>query len=62
MNDKKDFESYFDEYKKISEDLSKNDISLETAISKYNKSKEIYNNLKEIIDKAKLELDVVKDE
>ena len=61
MIEKKDYEKYYKEYISISESLKSDDISLDEAIDKYKKSKEVYKKLKAILDEAKLEVDSIKE-
>lgn len=61
MIDKKDYEKYYKEYISISESLKDDDISLDEAMDKYKKSKEIYGKLKAILDDAKLEVENIKE-
>lgn len=61
MIEKKDYEKYYKEYISISESLKSDDISLDEAIDKYKKSKEVYKKLKSILDEAKLEVDSIKE-
>ncbi len=61
MTDKKKYEEYFLEYKAISESLKNDKLTLDESISKYKKSKEIYQKLKEILDNSMLEIEQIKD-
>ncbi len=61
MIDKKDYEKYYKEYLSISESMKSEDISLDEAMEKYKKSKEVYGKLKSILDEAKLEIESMKD-
>lgn len=59
--DNKSFEEIYARYKEISKELEDENLDFQKAIDLYKESKIYYGQLKEIIDKAKLEIVNLKD-